>query len=129
MPIFNPEKLLQACENKTYTLDDAVKIARIAQATLKDHNFHVTLGGSCLTKGVSSKDIDLFIYPHNDNTTFMDENNINKLVDILSEIGFDKTTYDRTYHTEPQDGRIVHVTTFMGSRVDIFFMQRFKVKH
>lgn len=115
---------------KTYTLEEAVKIARIAQSTLKDHNFHVTLGGSCLTKGISSKDIDLFIYPHNDETTFMNENNINNLIKILEDIGFEPSKdYDETSHTEPKDGSIVHVTTFMGNRVDIFFMQRFKIKH
>lgn len=130
MAIFDPSKLSQACEKETYTLDDAVKIARIVQKLIESYKFHVCIGGSCLTKGVSLKDIDLFIYPHNDNTTFTNEQNINNLINILTHNGFEPDKmYDKTSHTEPQDGSMVHVVTFMGKRVDFFFMERFKIKH
>lgn len=47
-----------------YTLEIAVDICREIEAKLVPLGYHCALGGSCLYRGNSEKDVDIIIYPH-----------------------------------------------------------------
>src|SRR5690242_2644275 len=46
-----------------WTLDDGVKLVRLIQEESMRMGFHVTIGGSVLTNGESTRDLDLFLFP------------------------------------------------------------------
>lgn len=43
---------------------EALRLAKDLENALDDKGWHVALGGSVLHAGRSSKDVDLFVYPH-----------------------------------------------------------------
>ncbi len=51
--------------NNPWTLDDGLKLVRGLQPNAKRYGYHMTLGGSVLNLGISSKDIDLYFLPFN----------------------------------------------------------------
>ena len=44
-----------------WTLLEALKIVRMLQPVIRPMGYHITLGGGVLNKGISKKDLDLFI--------------------------------------------------------------------
>lgn len=104
-----------------YTLDTAVKLARIFEIAFKP-NYHIALGGSCLHKGQSEKDIDLYVYPDSEillqsaDSTFI----INKIREIGGVIDnvYLKIHIQKGYVNKP-----LIQFTFKGYPIDLFFIQ------
>lgn len=95
-----------------YTIYQAITIARELEALLLPLGAHCALGGSCLHKGGSEKDIDIFIYPHKNS---LKEESI---VTMLEEQGFNFEPPDQRYSID------VLVTKKGFLRVDFFFLSR-----
>lgn len=55
-------------EFSSWELVEGIAIARRLEAFCAPLGFHVALGGSVLHKGISTKDLDIFIYPHHTDT-------------------------------------------------------------
>ena len=66
----------------TITLNDALPIVRDLEAKLIPLGAHCALGGSVLHHGESNKDLDIFVYPHNQDETKTPE----ELIAILKSI-------------------------------------------
>jgi hypothetical protein len=49
---------------QVWTLNDGLQLVRGLQATAKEFGYHLTLGGSVLNRGESTKDIDLYFLPY-----------------------------------------------------------------
>jgi hypothetical protein len=64
------------------TLEEALPIVRDLEQKLIPLGAHCALGGSVLHRGVSTKDVDIFVYPHNCTTP----RNPEELIGILSSI-------------------------------------------
>lgn len=80
------------------------------------NGWHCALGGSVLIKGESTKDLDLFIYPNNlETTTLKDE--------IRSELSRVFTFYAWEKCQHPKDLKEVWKCRMDGKRIDIFFVQ------
>lgn len=62
-----------------WTLEEAVTISRRIEDILIPLGYHCSLGGSVLHKGTSSKDVDIFVYPH-------DSQNLRNEDDLMFEI-------------------------------------------
>lgn len=62
------------------TLQDGIEIAKLLEPLFRTKDRHIALGGSCLYKGTSEKDVDIIIYKH---TPF---NNEQTPEDVLNEI-------------------------------------------
>lgn len=105
-----------------YNLNRLVNLARILEEKLIPFGVHVAIGGSCLHKGESNKDMDVFIYPHNDEDILdlfdVVFNEIEKLGFIAVNNSHDSTRVFSVHPTkfEEEDGSV--------SKIDFFFMQR-----
>lgn len=101
-----------------YTTQDAIEIAQRLEPIFAKLNLHIAIGGSCVYRGYSEKDIDVFIYPHN-RQTILDRGLIAK---VLASEGYGARTPDA------ESTRIADVyVTKCGRterRVDFFFLER-----
>jgi hypothetical protein len=107
-----------------HTLQDAVAIAmRLEPLIFAKFNLHIAIGGSCVYRGTSEKDVDIFIYPHSKEV----EIERDKIVCWLADQGF---TYRLKNAESPVDDHTqvpdVWVTTeeATGKKADFFFMER-----
>ena len=71
---------------KKYTLEIAIEICKEIEQKLVPLGYHSALGGSCLYRGESQKDIDIIIYPH-------DVKKQKPPVYIIRELGMNTKTY------------------------------------
>ena len=99
---------------KEYTLEKAVKVCREIEEKLVPLGYHCALGGSCLYRGTSEKDIDIIIYPH-------DVKKQKPPVDIIGELGM--TT--QTYQSQGQ-GLIGNVTPSTTDKIVFVCFGRFE---
>ena len=103
-----------------YTLDDAVKLARIFEIAFKP-DYHICLGGSCLHKGESQKDVDLYVYPYSEmvlesaDSTFI-INKIREIGGIINNV-FLRIDIQKGYVNKP-----LIQFTFKGYPIDLFFI-------
>lgn len=77
---------------------------------------HVALGGSCLYRGSSEKDVDLFIYPHKSTVPPQEAH----VISALSSIGF-KFVSERPHEKYGDDKRVLQFE-YQEKRVDVFMM-------
>jgi hypothetical protein len=96
------------------SLDEGLVIARHFEAIAAPAGYHVALGGSVMYAGKSKKDLDLIVYPHDlrgahNKDTFL------KLVKKAGAVNIFQT--DREYVNKD-----VVLCTFLGERVDLFFL-------
>lgn len=85
-------------------------------ATDKSLNAHVALGGGVLHRGFSSKDIDVFVYPHHTDQAFDPEK-------ILKEFGVQDTLQCKGYRSDERDDKDVWIGSVKGGkRADFFFL-------
>lgn len=105
-----------------WTLEEAVAFAQHLQPYVVAVGYHVGILGSVVTKGASSKDLDVLLYPHS--TAKQDlvalygalvEAGMKRVVNFANVMKVRKTvaSYD-TKHVE--------VWEHQGRRVDVFFL-------
>lgn len=108
----------------THTLDDAVGIARrLEHLIFEKFALHVAIGGSCVYRGTSEKDVDIFLYPHTKETP------IDRLLimEWLIQQGFEpRTIRDGDDFTQVPDV-LVTMEKATGIKADFFFLERHTV--
>ena len=62
-----------------WTMEQALDVIRFIQPLLKEHKYHVALGGGVLNNGFSDKDLDLYFFP-------FDESKIDPIMPFLETI-------------------------------------------
>ena len=100
-----------------WTLEEALVVVRALEKVVKPQGFHVALGGGTLMRGSSTKDLDLFFYPHR--TTESETPEFKRLRGILTTLGGVTDIKDCKHcydHKEVFSGKI------LGKRVDLFFL-------
>jgi hypothetical protein len=111
----------------THTLQDAVTIAkRLEPLIAEKFRLHIAIGGSCVYRGHSEKDVDIFIYPHSKET----EIDRDKIVIWLEEQGFKyRFADDEALQGDFTQVPDVWVTTEVatGIKADFFFLERHTV--
>jgi tRNA nucleotidyltransferase (CCA-adding enzyme) len=101
-----------------WTLEEGLALARDLEKKIKRvyNHYHVALGGSVLHRGSSTKDLDIFIYPHKSDQ--LDREYLNN---SLKEFGF-VDAQDRTEIHSDYNHKEVIKYSYNGKRVDIFFL-------
>ncbi len=108
----------------THTLEHAVAIARrLENLIFEKFALHVAIGGSCVYRGTSEKDVDIFLYPHTKETP------IDRLLimEWLIQQGFEpRTIRDGDDFTQVPDV-LVTMEKATGIKADFFFLERHTV--
>lgn len=110
-------------EDMTHTLNDAVCIARrLEHLIFERFALHIAIGGSCVYRGTSEKDVDIFLYPHTKETP------IDRLLimEWLMSQGFTPRSDVNGDHTQVPDV-LVTIETATGIKADFFFLERHTV--
>jgi hypothetical protein len=102
-------------------LQEGIEICREIEPLLVNIDYHCALGGSLLYRGTSTKDIDIFIYPHQIkrqmNALKITKHLVNNLKDsVITEdrVGYgDKENY--------RDKRVIKIL-YKNRRIDLFFI-------
>lgn len=108
----------------THTLQHAVDIARQLEAPIFERfNLHIAIGGSCVYRGTSEKDVDIFLYPHSK------EVQMDRLAIMawLAEHGFmppENLDGDEDFTQVPD---VLMTRTADGIKADWFFLERHTV--
>lgn len=102
--------------NPMWTLQEARILCEQVESVLGPLGAHVALGGSCLYRGSSEKDADLFIYPHKTTETPKEAH----VIGALSQIGF-KFVSERPHEQCGDDKRVLQFE-YQEKRVDVFMM-------
>lgn len=103
-----------------WTLDSAVALVRSLHGKLVENKCTVALGGSCLHKGFSVKDVDIIIHPLECKATLLQDFDFDPIYDCLTELGL---TYERDAHIDEYSERNVQIWRDKdGNRIDFFFM-------
>lgn len=106
-----------------WSLEQGIEVCRLIQAAVQPLGFHVGLAGSVLTKGASSKDLDVIVYPHNRTS----RPPVAAIHEALNGIGV-VLTWDREFinkiRVEKGSTDTKHVEAFLyqGKRIDVFFL-------
>jgi hypothetical protein len=101
-----------------YTTDILLAIAREMEPAVAPLGAHVAIGGSCVYRGYSTKDMDLMVYPRKKEIP-VDKN---KLLDLLLSLGWSEVHAPtvRTATSVPD----VLVMQRGNLRVDFFILSR-----
>lgn len=103
-----------------YFLQDAVRIAKALEAPIfEKFKLHIAIGGSCVYRGHSDKDVDIFLYPH-DKRVEIDRL---KVAEWLEGHDFIARNMGGDDHTQVPDV-LVTENPVTGVRVDWFFLKR-----
>ena len=105
------------------TTYEALSLCRVLEPYFVKHNLHIALGGSCLYRGTSTHDIDIFIYeryPGKDNIHIYDK------VDNLFKTEKIPDVKHTIHGTESCSGVIQKLVTFNKKEypVDFFLCHR-----
>ncbi len=106
---------------KRTTLEEILPLVKQIDMILGDR-YHVALGGSMLTEGSSTKDMDLFIYPHTTELASLEE--VHSYLKALP--GMKKVFSTRFVHRQwrkqgSKDTKAVEVWVWGKLRIDIFY--------
>jgi hypothetical protein len=100
-----------------YSLEELVTLARKLEPFMEEIGCHVAIGGSCLHKGGSDKDMDLYIYPHKDHVSK------DVIAQKLLSIGFKDRRTGLSKSSRLPD--VLPTTdSKLGRRIDFFFLER-----
>lgn len=107
-----------------WTREEALEMISEISPGLKSVGYELALAGSILTKGTSSKDVDVVLFPTNSN-----QQDLPKLKEQLETLGMRllhteeivKARWKRVYNSE--DKKHVEVWEWKGKRVDLFFLK------
>jgi len=105
----------------SYTLDQLCKLGANLEGRLSPFGIHVAIGGSCLYRGHSDKDMDVFLYPHTNKD--IDKN---AAIEELVNLGFSLRDIDSDSHypsTQIPDVIVTHGPN--NERVDFFVLSRY----
>ncbi len=99
-----------------WSLDSALALIRSIQPELHTRKYHVALGGGVLNKGVSYKDLDLYMFPFNGAETIEPLlPYLESIWGVAEDIGSDKEGYP------PDINFQVRVKFHVGpGRIDVF---------
>ncbi len=104
-----------------WTLEQSVEFVRSLHDSLDEEGYTIALGGSCLHKGFSYKDVDIIIHPldqHPDHS--IGDTDFNPARKVLTNAGM---SYLRRAKIEEYSQRCVELwLTSNNKRVDVFFM-------
>lgn len=100
-----------------WILDDAISLCREIEPTLAVNGYHVAIGGSVLRDGKSSKDLDIFIYPHR-TTECCDIESIHGVLYSHHRM----LHWRKHSHENYGDGKNVWSARRDGKRIDFFFL-------
>ena len=104
-----------------WTLDQAVGLVRSLHEEVVKNGCTLALGGSCLHRGFSEKDVDIIIHPLECKETALSDFDFYAVKDCLTELGL---TYIRDAHIAEYSERNVEIWyNKEGKRIDIFFMR------
>jgi hypothetical protein len=104
-----------------YTLETAVKFARLFEVLFAP-DYHIPLGGSCLHRGESDKDIDLYVYP--DSEMVMSTADSAFIIKKIKEIGGEiKNVYLRVPMKKDYANKPFIQFILKGYHIDMFFVQ------
>lgn len=104
-----------------WTWRQGLELCRAVEAKLAPLGAHVALGGGCMVKGYSEKDLDIFVYPH---LLTSSKERIDRYVVALQEMGFENlfpVSWSPLKNTGDQ--KDVWSAMYKGKRVDIFFLE------
>ena len=104
--------------NKSWTLEEGIEVARLLEIHIRRqyNHYHTAIGGSVLHKGLSQKDLDIFIYPHKTS-----QHDRRYLEDKFREFGLVwKRDCD---HNIYGDAKEVIECEYKGKRIDLFLLQ------
>lgn len=115
--------------NKEYNLKIAQSMCAAIEAAMHG-DFHVTLGGSCLYRGESKKDMDVYLYPHNFNKrdeyiVKWDKDKLVRAITILRALGFNLG--DMTSDNYQGIACVLIMEHPEWGRVDFFFVDRIEI--
>lgn len=111
-----------------YTLEQAVKVARYLEKKFKSFDAspvkgspyaHFALGGSCLHRGQSDNDIDLYIYASSEAGTSVDPYIV---IHRLKEVGCEIRGVLLRYNSSSYVKKPLIKITVKGYPVDLFFI-------
>ncbi len=112
-------------EPPAYLTQDLIKIAMAMEPIFAERGMHLAIGGSCVYRGFSSKDMDVFIYPHS-RETVMDKHSIKRLLAECGYVYVPKTTNPEEIATSTfVPDVLVTKHKYTGQRVDWFFLSRY----
>jgi hypothetical protein len=94
-----------------WTLAQGVEVAQNLEASLQP-DFHVALAGSVLTKGMSFKDLDIHVYPHN-----IKASSYGTAKEALLRVGLVPEILGPSLYND----KFVERWRLYGKRVDIFY--------
>lgn len=108
-----------------YLVQDLIKVAARMEPVFAEQGMHLAIGGSCVYRGFSHKDMDVFIYPHS-RDTIMDKHKIKNMLDTHGFVHVPKSTSadERATATFVPDV-LVTMHRKEGWRVDWFFLARY----
>lgn len=104
----------------TPSLITAILIANKLEEAAVKYQAHVALGGSCLYKGYSQKDVDLFLYPHSKGSLTRET-----VFQILKTAGFEALKDNSFDECSDYCDKPFIQCEFNGYRVDIFLVTEF----
>lgn len=113
-----------------HTQDIAIGIARMLEPIANNNGFHIALGGGCLHRGFSKKDIDIIIYAH---TTFKEGKALwsyqrDRFLTGCAEVGFKPRYKGSGSGANPDDiddsrrYKQVKLAQYEGLSVDLIFV-------
>lgn len=106
-----------------WTREEAIDLCIKLDAVLNFHGFHCGLIGSVLTKGTSTDDLDLIIFPHN-TSEYMLKGAYEALQTFGMKRVLTRASIAHSWHREGSlDTKHVELWEFGRKRVDLFFMR------
>ena len=105
-----------------WTMGEAIEFIKSLEAAVSPH-YHIALAGSVLTRGESSKDLDVMVFPHRSQYHSLDE-----IHSLLRNFGMKlradfeevKKVWRKNGDVGPLDQKHVEVWSWQGKRVDVF---------
>ena len=122
---FNPdvELTIEMCQkNPVWLLEDGITFSRNLEKRIAPLGYHCGITGSTLYKGLSFKDLDIIIYPHD--VTKVDAETRKKVEEMLI-MDFDTEIHkiDRLKYPDTKDVYYGYFGGQNGKRVDFFFLK------
>ena len=99
------------------TLELAVEVCRVIESALAPIGYHCGLTGGCLYRGLSGKDVDVIVYPHQVSKTRSKD----ALKDALKSVGI-LPMFDNGHGVSCRD-KDIELFKLEDVRIDLFFLK------
>lgn len=105
-----------------WTLEEGLEVVKWFAPALAQVGFGIGLTGSVLTKGASSKDLDIIVHPLSTDKASIAEAKI-ALVLGGAECKYGRNTVTDAWRKKGStDNKHVEIWTYQGRRIDVFFL-------